>query len=272
MSWMAAGAQAAGSLLGAGVNLWEGSKNRKLQKEFAQQGIRWKVADAQAAGIHPLYALGAQTHSFQPFMTGAGSELANMGQDVSRAIGATQTAGERAHTQAMAALELDRAKLENELLRSQIARANAAPNPPLPGTPYLIDGQSGSGALVRNFPLDRVAPAPGQPSAEPGAITGLGYERTPSGWAPVPSGDVKQRIEDMLIPQAAWTWRNYILPSVGFMNPPSGVPLKKGYRWVMNPYSGFNYEQWPKWEERAVRNVKAWWKQSAVGRRWRGER
>lgn len=37
--------------------------NEKLQREFAQQGIQWKVQDAKHAGIHPLAALGAVTPS-----------------------------------------------------------------------------------------------------------------------------------------------------------------------------------------------------------------
>lgn len=40
--------------------------NAALQREFAQHGIQWKVADAQAAGVHPLYALGGGTPSFSP--------------------------------------------------------------------------------------------------------------------------------------------------------------------------------------------------------------
>lgn len=32
----------------------------KYQREFAQQGLSWRVADAQRAGMHPLAALGAQ--------------------------------------------------------------------------------------------------------------------------------------------------------------------------------------------------------------------
>ena len=35
------------------------AQNIALQREFAQQGIQWKVVDARKAGISPLYALGA---------------------------------------------------------------------------------------------------------------------------------------------------------------------------------------------------------------------
>ena len=42
------------------------AKNAALQREFAQSGIQWKVADAKKAGLHPLAALGAQTASASP--------------------------------------------------------------------------------------------------------------------------------------------------------------------------------------------------------------
>ena len=44
--------------------------NYAHQKEFAQNGIRWKVEDAKAAGIHPLFALGAQGATFSPISVG----------------------------------------------------------------------------------------------------------------------------------------------------------------------------------------------------------
>ena len=52
---------AVGSLIGGNIASNNANKQYEMQKEFAQNGIRWKVADAKAAGIHPLAALGAQT-------------------------------------------------------------------------------------------------------------------------------------------------------------------------------------------------------------------
>lgn len=121
-------------------------KNIELQKQFAQEGIRWKVADAEAAGIHPLYALGAQTMSFNPVTVGGlaggyspqpehgmSNALANAGQDVSRAIQATRTQSERdaAYLNTARALQLQNMGLQNELLASQIAKTNLT-GPPMP--------------------------------------------------------------------------------------------------------------------------------------------
>lgn len=65
MSWEAA------AILGSGIANAFGSesaaeKNAKEQRRFARNGITWKVKDAKRAGVHPLFALGAQTASFTP--------------------------------------------------------------------------------------------------------------------------------------------------------------------------------------------------------------
>lgn len=115
-------------------------QNIKVQKQFARQGIRWKVEDAKAAGIHPVYALGAPTSSFTPVSFSAsadnsmGQAIASMGQDVGRAINATRTGSERedAFQTTVKNLTLQKMGLENDLLASQISKLKAAPNPPLP--------------------------------------------------------------------------------------------------------------------------------------------
>lgn len=74
-------------------------KNTELQREFAQQGIRWRVEDAKAAGLHPLYAIGGSGASFapNPVVVGSGaSAMAEMGQNVTRAAFAAADPHERA--------------------------------------------------------------------------------------------------------------------------------------------------------------------------------
>lgn len=74
-----------GSLFGAGINAGIqsdiNSKNANLQKEFAQNSIQWKVQDAQKAGIHPLFALGAGGYQASPSYAGA-----DVGGSVSSAL------------------------------------------------------------------------------------------------------------------------------------------------------------------------------------------
>lgn len=65
MSWEAAAILGAGAL-GAFGQSSANSDNVRYQKAFAQRGIRWRVADAKKAGVHPLFALGANPASFTP--------------------------------------------------------------------------------------------------------------------------------------------------------------------------------------------------------------
>lgn len=88
-----------GALIGGGAALIGGAlsdrKNQQIsnqniqyQKEFAKNSIQWRTDDAQAAGIHPLYAMGAQTSSFQnqqPTGSAAGDALGMAGRQYSRA-------------------------------------------------------------------------------------------------------------------------------------------------------------------------------------------
>lgn len=117
-----------GSLISAGSSLLGGlfgqsqaDKQAKLQKEFAQKGIQWKVADAKAAGIHPLAALGAQTTSYAPTSVGD-LGLSSMGQDIGRAVDSARSAtGKVGAHNTMTKLAVERSGLENELLKTKIA-------------------------------------------------------------------------------------------------------------------------------------------------------
>lgn len=126
------------------------------QKEFAQNGISWKVRDALAAGIHPLAALGASTQSYStqafnmPTESAMGKALAESGQSIGRAVNATMTSPQRnsAAAKAEEALTLERGQLENDLLRTKIASATAQltqaggnPAMPSPTRRKMIDGQ-----------------------------------------------------------------------------------------------------------------------------------
>lgn len=60
-----------GSLLGGAAQVGgfftdPAAEEAKRQREFAQNSIQWRVADARAAGIHPLAALGAQVSGYVP--------------------------------------------------------------------------------------------------------------------------------------------------------------------------------------------------------------
>lgn len=225
-----------------------GREQMAAQKEYATHGIRWKVRDAEKAGLHPLAALGAQTTSFSPVSVGsslAGDNgwyrgIADAGQDIGRAIDATRTSGEKAQAM-MNSLQLENMGLQNDLLRSQIARNSQINQPPFPGSTYLLDGQTGSGmppgtSLINTGPMDRSAVSPTAPHSEPGAIADTGWSTTAKGGlAPQFSRDMADRMDENHIGALAWGIRNYALPYLGMGTPPP-APVPEGYdAWIWDP-------------------------------------
>lgn len=109
-----------GNLLGNSAARKAAAQQAALQKEFAQNGIRWKVADAKAAGLHPLAALGAQTTSYQPVSVQQDySAFGSMGQDISRAMLASADAKERT------AIQQEQMQMQRETHAANINRVNA---------------------------------------------------------------------------------------------------------------------------------------------------
>lgn len=224
------------------------ANNIAMQREFAQNGIQWRVEDAKKAGIHPIYALGSGGASFSPVSanfatdTSLPNALAQAGQDVGRAIHSTQTQKDRMEAMGTAAskLQLEGLQLDNDLKRAEIASKSArlradqvGPPTPAASDAYLIPGQSSS-PLIKSKPTD-IGPAPANaPHSEAGAVSDVGYARTTTGWAPVPSKDVKERIEDNLIQEFMWAVRNNMLPSLGYNKSPPPIPAGKDHEWVFD--------------------------------------
>lgn len=106
-------------------------QNMALQKEFAQNGITWRVADAARNGISPLAALGGSEPSyspvsmaFAPAQPSVGQDLlrsgaVEMGQGLGRALLSTQSP----MVQAEAKADLAWKTKQNDLLDVQIANA-----------------------------------------------------------------------------------------------------------------------------------------------------
>lgn len=85
-------------------------RNEQLQREFAQHGVRWRVEDAKAAGLHPLYALSSGGASYAPnpvvlgeTSDGFGKAISNLGQNLSREAMRTETEEQRSLRQAQLA-------------------------------------------------------------------------------------------------------------------------------------------------------------------------
>lgn len=220
--------------------------NAAEQKEYAQQGIRWKVDDARAAGLHPLAALGASTASGGgSHLVGGGSEggsiastLGQMGQDVSRSIQATRTDGERqlANLQlANAQADLDGKTIENQIRASQLQKMNATG----PAFPSAVDQPmiSGQGNTIPGFKVrasEANASSRFNTGVQAGAINTLQYTREADGSLGIaPSSDAKERNEDDLVAESLWHFKNRLSPPPP---DPREFPLPKGAKfWKWQP-------------------------------------
>lgn len=242
--------------------------NYKHQKEFAQNSIRWKVADAKAAGLHPLAALGAQGTGFSPsFQMGQGqsgddySWLGQAGQYAGRAMEAKMTERERAQQQALRdkdmALNLENKQLQNDLLRSQIRSSEAAilrqaggiPAMPLTNSTqtsgHFIKGQAQSYATgeTKKVPVEVAASQPGSPWQQAGHSPDTQLIQTgPKSYTLQMSEATRNATEDNFIGKLQWFLRNYGGETYrnvwnNFRHAPN-VQLPKGERWMFNPITG----------------------------------
>ena len=69
------------------------AQNTALQREFAQMGVRWRVADAKAAGVHPVFALGGSGASYSPNpVVPSDRGISEAGQALGNAVSASASA------------------------------------------------------------------------------------------------------------------------------------------------------------------------------------
>lgn len=153
----------------------------ELQREFAKSGIKWRVEDAKAAGLHPLYALGGTGATYQPspmaLMTpdqsGLGRGLAEAGQAVGRSIQAQQTPAQR-QAEALQ-LQLLHAQVQKEHTLAAYYDSEAARNRQAAFQSSSIpEGKVTIGEMgaVKNIPDEQVSHAVGDPSKTAGIHAG----------------------------------------------------------------------------------------------------
>lgn len=229
---------AVGSLVGTGASYLQGRQNARdaqahaarqeaLQREFAQNGISWKVEDAKRAGIHPLYALGASTQSYAPTTVGSSSTdfsgLGEAGQNIGRAIDATRpnvdkqaAALQTAHSMA----QLEGAKLDNDIKRAQLAStlATRAAGPGMApfNRPGQFDGQGDAIKLDGNkikLETRRDISDPKNPSYIPGSGPSVGVvKNSTGGYSIVMPPELAESYESDGMGSLDWQIRNRVMP------------------------------------------------------------
>lgn len=154
------GSSIVGGLLSASGSKKAQKRNIRWQREQLQNAIQYRVADAKKAGIHPLYAMGANIQSPSP-VEGDGGELgravSDMGQGIGQLSARYLTAPEKQMQQAT--LQNMRASGEKDMAMAQFYRSQA------------VNAQTGAGpaAQFNTDPQGNII-APGTPAVE-GQIT-----------------------------------------------------------------------------------------------------
>lgn len=224
--------------------------NADLQREFAKMGIRWKVEDAMAAGIHPLAALGASTQGAQPShqafvgspKQGIGRAMSNIGQNITRSMTTTSTQEDKISR----ALQIKRMDLENQVLEKQLRQTDQI-GPAMPSTkPFgqAIDGQSESlndsitaAQIWQALGFRGGPPHKDRNAQETGYRPDVSYSQGDRAVFPQIPESLSESMEDDIIGKALWRVRNQIAPNFGLGKSPPKSDLPKGYdRWRWDPF------------------------------------
>lgn len=169
---------AGGSLLGGHWDREQAKDINTRSEWWARHGIKARIQDAREAGIHPLYALGAQTSSPQFMMSGMAEPMARAGQAIGSSIERAMDSDSRIHMKLsnmllekqVAKTEAERRMIEQEALALQQRRGQGGGLPLFDPGPNGIPGQQGQqdSGLFEAVPGKRSTSVPGMPEIQAG--------------------------------------------------------------------------------------------------------
>lgn len=195
------------SLLGGALSSITGNSAQRReyerQKEFAQNGISWRVADAESAGLHPLAAIGANVTSYTPqAVTGNDFGLESFGQGLESFVRNYKSPRERAHQRWLektgAILGIRQQELQNQKTESEIrvndsiigmnnAEASALALRYQPGNPKPLANPVQT--------EDRIKPLPGSVRVGEGLFE-WNQTEDPGVWRLLPTSEAASKFED----------------------------------------------------------------------------
>lgn len=238
-----------GGILGNRAQIEAAEKNTAYQREFAQHGIRWKTADARAAGLHPLAALGAQTTSYQsqPFTDQVGPAISSAGQSIGKAYARTQETKLSDIDKQNIALDLEYKRYRNDNLLLENMGQNAqmsgvlnekSANPTVQNDLYGLGPQPDASKLIEFQP--RKVTATDDLGREPGMQPIFGPGVLPGGFFVDMLG---QMSSEALENDGFNKWKITLYRAIQEMKrdpgPKPKVPLPTGYIWVK--HKGWNW-------------------------------
>lgn len=245
-------------------------RQRQQQQRVTEEYPSWVVEGARRAGLHPLAVLGVNPGSGGSISMGDmggsyrdSSWLNDVGQGIGRAAGALVDRKTRAqqetYNEAKMGLDLENAKLQNELIRSNIKvnefdmlrqaardaerainNQQQVPTFPVGRNGAVIDGQGDSttSSLFKVKPAELVANDPQRFAAEAGSVPEIRFSRTSDGgYAPMRSQALEEALEDDWLGSLGWNLRNRLAPNLYDASdaaPPDSYLPSREYEWVFN--------------------------------------
>lgn len=245
-------------------------RQRQQQQRVTEEYPSWVVEGAKRAGLHPLAVLGVNPGSGGSISMGDmggsyrdSSWLNDVGQGIGRAAGALvdrkTRAQQEAYNEAKMGLDLENAKLQNELIQSNIKvnefdmlrqaardaerainNQQQVPTFPVGRNGAVIDGQGDSttSSLFKVKPAELVANDPQRFAAEAGSVPEIRFSRTSDGgYAPMRSQALEEALEDDWLGSLGWNLRNRLAPNLYDASdaaPPDSYLPSREYEWVFN--------------------------------------
>lgn len=173
--------QTGGSLLGGLIGGKDAKKavkkQYKYQKEFAKNQLQWRVQDAKAAGLHPLFALGGGGGTSPTFMAGQspmGSAIADSAAAIGSAVaGRPSELSKQLQSAQIQSInsQTERNQAEAALARSQAARVAQTANVTPSIASAVVDEALAPGTQVgatRVSPVETVTRTRGDESTQAG--------------------------------------------------------------------------------------------------------
>lgn len=222
------GASGIAGLFGKKGTSWKDVKKQvEGQRMIARGQFEDRMELGEKYGIHKLSmlgvpAMGGNINTIGNSGSDTGDALYNMGQGLAGAAQAFSSREEKAIRMRLMQQQIENGDLQNDRLRAEIGLMSPA------GRPVIDD------------PMNRTVIDEGR---EPGVVSEMSYAQTPSGgYVPVKSKDATDRMEDDMIGNILWSFRNNLLPSIGINANPPKVDLPEGYEWKFNPFTQEYYQ------------------------------
>lgn len=220
------------------------ARNEALQREFAQHGVRWRVEDAKAAGLHPVFALTGGGAAYSPTSVIGdapearyGKALSNMGQNLTRAQMAQETEIQREERRLRLQLlqsQIDETDARTFALYSQDARDGvsrglpAFPDPEYPGAtlnPHWDHHRN----RVEVVPAKQVSSSLDDPSTAASIIPGHGrYKITP--WSTMDLPFSEEGLSEMFENLGVWGALAYLKRNASMKGTSSAGLFKRLWR------------------------------------------